>query len=231
MYVVPFHIISNADNQQIMMQYHYCSRDRRGLEYHMATRYVMVVHRPNDYLHFYGSAVKFIRDQANATHTVDKDHSNDRGHGNTAMMAASAIRKILKGENNTKTPKDFDFPNDQPGPTTFDPMDGWAEGVSLTKGHYCLLVKPQIVLRGESSTQACIVAASQAKIQSFDIMDLANFDDPISGKVMSRCVPYLLYISGSNSGIEIMRLFQASKPLLRQRFCRRPVMDLCLWKS
>jgi len=137
------------------------------------------------------SAVKFIRDQANAAYTVDKGqgNGNDRGHGNTAMTAASAIRKILKGENNTKIPY---LANDQPGPTTFDPLDGWAEGVSLTKGHYCLLIKPQIVLRGESSTRACIVAAAQAKIQSFDIMDLANFDDPISGKVMSRYVPYLL---------------------------------------
>lgn len=190
-------------------------------------------HEPNDHLHLFGSAVKFIRDQADAAHTVDKDqgNSNDRGHGNTATMAASAIRKILKGENITKFPKDFNIPNDLPGQPTFDPMDGWAEGVSLTKGLYCLLVKPQIVLRGESSTQACIVAASQAKIQSFDIMDLANFDDPVSGKVMSRCGPYLLYISRSNSGIGIMRLFQDSKPLLRQSLCRRPVMDLYLWKS
>lgn len=97
-------------------------------------------------------------------------------------MAASAIRKMLKGDGNTKTSIDINQDtNEDP-----DPMDGWSEGVSLTKSHYCLLLKPQIVLRGETSTEACIVAAAQAKLQSFAIMDLANFNDPASGKVMSR---------------------------------------------
>ncbi len=110
-----------------------------------------------------------------------------RGHGNTALMAASAIRKIIKGDNHTKISVDVQS-EDAQGLGMSDPMDGWAEGVSLAKSHYCLLLKPQIVLRGETPTDACIVAASQAKLQSFAIMDLGNFDDPVSGKVMSRCV-------------------------------------------
>jgi len=109
------------------------------------------------------------------------------GRGNTALLAASAIRKIIKGDNHTRTSVDVQS-EDVQGLGTPDPMDGWAEGVSLAKSHYCLLLKPQIVLRGETSTDACIVAASQAKLQSFAIMDLGNFDDPVSGKVMSRCV-------------------------------------------
>jgi hypothetical protein len=96
---------------------------------------------------------------------------------------------MLKGDGNAKISVDVNrVANQNP-----NPMDGWSEGVSLTKSHYCLLLKPQIVLRGEVSTEACIVAAAQAKLQSFAIMDLANFDDPASGKVMSRCVAlYLL---------------------------------------
>jgi hypothetical protein len=89
---------------------------------------------------------------------------------------------MLKGDGNTKISVDMNQDtNENP-----DPMDGWSEGVSLTRSHYCLLLKPQIVLRGETLTGACIVAAAQAKLQSFSIMDLANFDDPASGKVMSR---------------------------------------------
>ena len=107
----------------------------------------------------------------------------DRGPATTASMAASAIRKILKGDGDINRNA-----NENP-----DPMDGWSEEVSLTKSHYCLLLKPQIVLQGETPREACIVAASQAKLQSFAIMDLANFDDPVSGKVMSRYVDPIYY--------------------------------------
>jgi hypothetical protein len=107
----------------------------------------------------------------------------------TTSLAASAFRKILKGDGNTKVSIDV---NRAAGENP-DPLDGWFEGVSLTKSHYCLLLKPQIVLRGETSTEACIVAAAQAKLQSFAIMDLANFDDPASGTVMSRYVDLLYY--------------------------------------
>jgi hypothetical protein len=107
-------------------------------------------------------------------------NGKDRGPASTALMA---VRKMLKGDGNTKISVDDNHDaNESP-----DPMDGWSEGVSLSKSHYCLLLKPQIVLR-ETLTGACIVAAAQAKLQSFAIMDLANFDDPASGKVMSRYV-------------------------------------------
>ena len=67
-----------------------------------------------------------------------------------------------------------------------DPLEGWGEGVELRKSHCCLLLKPQIILRGTGANNTCIVAASQAKLQSYAIMDIHNSDDPISGKIMSR---------------------------------------------
>ena len=137
--------------------------------------------------------MKFIRDQANAALAVQKEEErvNDRGPGYTAQMAATALRKtyaILKGDNTTKISVDLAPERDTQVPGKIDPLDGWAEGVSLRRGDYCLLLKPQIVLRGETSADSCIVAAAQAKLQSFAIMDNFNLDDPVSGKVMSRPV-------------------------------------------
>ncbi|KDR83645.1 hypothetical protein GALMADRAFT_235956 [Galerina marginata CBS 339.88] len=163
-------IFMDSAVRDVMMQYYYCSRDRRGFEYHMATR-----------------AVKFIRDQANVALAGDREAESvkDRSPTNTAQLAASALRKMLKGDNGTKISVDvIRDKNEVPG--KIEPLDGWPEGVSLQKSHCCLLLKPQIVLRGETSGDTLVVAAAQAKLQSFAIMDLLNFDDPVSGKVMSR---------------------------------------------
>ncbi|KAJ6539449.1 golgi-body localization protein domain-containing protein [Mycena capillaripes] len=150
--------------RDIMMQYYYCSRARRGIEYHMATR-----------------AVKFIRDQAEDV-SVMAGPDKHRSLG-TAQAAAHALRKILTGHER----KSLDEGPVREPPIDLDPLDGWFEGVSLRKGHCCLLLKPQIVLRDETaSNRTCVVAAVQAKLQSYAIMDDSNVDDPVSGKVMSR---------------------------------------------
>lgn len=131
-------------------------------------------------------AVKFIRDQANSALAIEKEtNSKDRGP-NTAQIAASALRKILKGDNGTKTSVGDIRESTSQAPGKVEPLEGWSEGVSLLKSHCCLLLKPQIVMSGDGTADKCIVAAAQAKLQSFCIMDLLNLDDPISGKVMSR---------------------------------------------
>ena len=139
--------------------------------------------------------MKFIRDQANAALAVQKkeEHVKDRGPGHTAQMAATALRKtyaILRGDN-VKVSVDLTPEENSQVPRKIDPLDGWAEGVSLRKSDCCLLLKPQIVLRGETPADSCILAAAQAKLQSFAIMDVFNVDDPVSGKVMSRPVKFL----------------------------------------
>jgi hypothetical protein len=136
--------------------------------------------------------VKFIRDQANATLAVQKEEERvkDRA-GYTAQMAATALRKtyaILKGDISAKISVDIAPERNTQVPGKIDPLDGWAEGVSLQKSDCCLLLNPQIILRGETPADSCVVAAAQAKLQSFNIMDNFNLDDPISGKVMSRPV-------------------------------------------
>ena len=136
--------------------------------------------------------MKFIRDQANAALAVRKgeERVKDRA-GHTAQMAATALRKtyaILKGDNSAKISVDLTPDRSPQVSRKIDPLDGWAEGVSLQKSDCCLLLKPQIILRGETPADSCIVAAAQAKLQSFNIMDDFNLDDPVNGKVMSRLV-------------------------------------------
>lgn len=176
------------------MQYYYCSRAKRGIEYHMATRYAYAL-KPRNInccsLSRY-SAVKFIRDQARSV-LVDmlEDQEQHRGPVASAQAAALAVRNFLVGDHaSSHAGEDSQHPLlDIPGPV--DPLAGWSEGVSLTKGHFCLLLKPQIVLRAGSEADSgldsvCILAAVQGKLSSFGILDDANADDPISGKVMTR---------------------------------------------
>lgn len=146
----------------------------------MATRYEMVPSNLWCKLKRF-SAVKFIRDQAEDV-SVMAARDRHRSLG-TAQAAAHALRKILSGHERKSMEQE---PVQEP-PIDADPLEGWFEGVSLLKGHCCLLLKPQIVLRAESaSEQTCVVAAVQAKLQSYAIMDNSNVDDPVSGKVMSR---------------------------------------------
>lgn len=132
------------------------------------------------------SAVKFIRDQAEAVVAMEVKQEEDvekirTGQG-TAQAAAAVLRKIVKGETSKSS---VEVCADE-GLQKIDPLEGWASGVLLRKSHCCLLLKPQVVLRGEGPKDTCIVAAMQAKLQSFAIMDKSNADDPVSGKVMSR---------------------------------------------
>ncbi|KAF5387705.1 hypothetical protein D9615_000498 [Tricholomella constricta] len=173
-------IVMDSAIRDIMMQYYYCSRGRKGLEYHMATR-----------------AVKFIRDQAEAAldDLDDLDDDSDESEEDpknwaataTAHMAASTLKKMLKGDS-SKPSVELITGKERAAqlPEEFDPLQGWCEGVSLRKSHSCLLLKPQIVMREEGSKHALIVAAAQAKLQVFAVMDNYNADDPVCGKVMSR---------------------------------------------
>lgn len=159
--------------RDIMLQYYYLSRARRGHEYHLATR-----------------AVKFILDQAN---TVLKDEplerSSEESTHNPAQMAALALKKIISGEGR-KTNSQDDTREALAVPLNIvdvDPLDGWPAGVSLLKSTVGLLLKPQVVLRADGDTEAiAILAAVQAKMQTFAVMDELNAKDPVSGKIMSR---------------------------------------------
>lgn len=139
----------------------------------------------------YISAVKFIRDQANAALAMEDQNIDDtekvRDPGSAAQLAASALRKMLKMDY-SKSSVEISTEEHR---EVIDPLNGWSNGVSLRKSHCCLLLKPQIVMCGQEPKDTCVVAAVQAKLQSFAIMDNSNAGDPVSGKVMSRRVQTL----------------------------------------
>ncbi|KAH7921808.1 hypothetical protein BV22DRAFT_1114199 [Leucogyrophana mollusca] len=163
-------VFMSTSIRDIMMQYYNCSRARRGFEYHMATR-----------------AVKFIRDQAEAIMALEAPSGTEKSKGpvNTAQAAAVALRKIFSGDSKSLSVDVDDNPSGDGG--AVDPLGGWEEGVSLRRSHFCLLLKPQIVLRSEANSEAVsVLAAVQAKLQSFKIMDDSNLEDPVSGTIMTR---------------------------------------------
>ncbi|KAF9226562.1 hypothetical protein BS17DRAFT_728145 [Gyrodon lividus] len=161
--------------RDVLMQYYNCSRARRGYEYHMATR-----------------AVKFIRDQAEAMalQIISEGTEKSKVSAGAAQAAASALRRILTRERGSAS---LDIQaNVTSDPDIIDPLDGWEEGIVLQKRHFCLLLKPQIILRSADPSSDpgvesfIILAAAHAKLQAFNIMDAANLEDPISGSIMNR---------------------------------------------
>lgn len=134
--------------------------------------------------HFFPSAVKYLRDQADALalHLNEQHVHKPKTSVHAAQVAASALRRILTRERGSAS---LDI-STETSPVTIgvNPLDGWDDGIILRKSHFCLLLKPQIILRTEPST--VVLAAVQAKLQSFKIMDASNLEDPISGIIMTR---------------------------------------------
>ncbi|KAG2156152.1 golgi-body localization protein domain-containing protein [Suillus clintonianus] len=163
-------VFMNDSIRDIMLQYYNCSKSRQGFEYHMATR-----------------AVKFIRDQADAALSTGPPTNPEKSKGpvNTTQTAATVLKRILNRDRNGVSIEVADDVADEDG--VVNPLVGWDEGVALQKRHFCLLLKPQIVLRSEGSPDSVsVLAAVQAKLQAFTIMDKSNLEDPISGTIMTR---------------------------------------------
>lgn len=139
------------------------------------------------------SAVKFIRDQHHeqvgfVDDSVD-DHSSHKSPAAVAQAALQSLRKTLgrDGEPQAVSNRLEDDVDDSSPPPTLDPLDGWSQGVSLKRSHFCVLLKPQIVLQSETNTDSvCVVAAGLAKLQTNVIVDDSNADDPVSGTIMNR---------------------------------------------
>ena len=142
-------------------------------------------------IHFQFRAVKFIRDQE-----VTKQHKpaprrsvevqipQSKGIAQAMQMLRQSFstRDTAGGLENILADAYADAP--RPG---LNPLEGWKEGVSLKQSHFCVLLKPQIVLHSESGEDStCVVAAGVAKLKINDILDNENADDPINGIIMSR---------------------------------------------
>lgn len=130
--------------------------------------------------------MKFIRDQAQAAMAEIIRPNMEEPHGRYAS-AAIAMRNLFFGDgaSSHSSPSQMEPSDSIPR----DPLEGWSDGVSLRKGHFCLLLKPQVILRSAESTEAiCVLAAVHGALKTYAIMDNANADDPACGKIMNRCV-------------------------------------------
>lgn len=137
------------------------------------------------------SVVKFIRDQAEAMLQAADQPEKSKASGGAAQVAASALRRMLSGGRGS-TSLDIQTDVQTSDPADVNPLEGWEEGVVLRKRHFCLLLKPQIILRSTDPApdvdmeSVVILAAVQAKLQTFKIMDASNLEDPVSGHIMHR---------------------------------------------
>ena len=101
--------------------------------------------------------------------------------------AALAMRNLFFGDGSSSPSQNSQMRS--PDPRSQDPLEGWADGVSLRKGHFCLLLKPQVILRSAESREAiCVLAAIHGILKTYAIMDDVNIDDPACGKIMNKCV-------------------------------------------
>ena len=118
---------------------------------------------------------------------LQQEAGRHKGPAASAQAAAIAVKKLLVGDGGSTPSVEFIPQTVSKLPATIDPLHGWGEGVSPRKGHFCLLLKPQVVLRSSADTESvCVLAAVQGKLKTFAIMDDSNAHDPISGKVMNR---------------------------------------------
>jgi len=155
--------------------------------YTVSQQGVMDLEKTQDFLR----AVKFIRDQALPKPTkpaprksVDVQIPQNKGIAQAMLMLRQSFgtRDTAGGLENILADAYTDAP--RPG---LNPLEGWKEGVSLKQSHFCVLLKPQIVLHSESSEDStCVVAAGVTRLKINNIMDNENADDPINGGIMNR---------------------------------------------
>lgn len=157
--------------------------------------------RPRNDLAFV-RAVKFIRDQEVQRPTKPPPRRSTDIQMPQTKGIAQAMQMLRQSFSTKDTAGGLenilaDAYTDAPRPG-LNPLEGWKEGVSLKQSHFCVLLKPQIVLHSESSEDStCVVAAGVTSFKINNIMDNENADDPINGNIMSRyaliwCVAFAL---------------------------------------
>ncbi|KAG9126473.1 hypothetical protein FRC07_003289 [Ceratobasidium sp. 392] len=181
----------NNYTRNILLDYYYSSRNRRGFEYHLSER-----------------AVRFIREQSPGPTPKmprsSQESTNGPTHRNRAQAAAHTIRKIFTSEGGSRESAPVEIP--QPitcqGKGEIEPASGWkTDNIVVNKSHLCLLLNPQFTLRSTVDAESILViTAAKASLQTFAILDKNYMDgytsDPINAHIMKRNY-------GSLSGLQI----------------------------
>lgn len=148
-------------------------------------------------------AVKFIREQAQNDAGKGEDLPDEPRKSKTAASRAQTLFKFRRSAEERRSPELSALArlSEHPRASTstsgrIDPSEGWSDGVSICKSHFCLLLKPQFCLQVEHRNGAkgekdlppstVVISATSASLQSFAVVDNEHADDPINGHIMVR---------------------------------------------
>ncbi|KAG8900410.1 hypothetical protein FRB99_006058 [Tulasnella sp. 403] len=154
-------ILSNS-TRNVLLDYYYSSSNRRGFEYHMSHR-----------------AIAFIQEQLQSgtkrRRSISRPKEPAQG---AAARAATALRRILTSESSTE--------DDDAAQARSDSLESLPRIVQQ-KRHFCVLLKPQIALHCEEGHDSVVyIAAMEATLQSYMVVDLDHIDDSVNGYIMRR---------------------------------------------
>ncbi|KAG8995921.1 hypothetical protein FRB90_012874, partial [Tulasnella sp. 427] len=152
-------IIFSNSTRNILLDYYYSSRNRRGFEYHMSHR-----------------ALKALKGQllGEVQRSVETIRPNSNVAG-AAARAATALRRILTSEsNNEEEPVQLG-------------TEETSSRITQEKSHFCVLLKPQLALHNEEEEDAVVhIAAMEASLTSHTLIDPDYIDDAVNSYVMRR---------------------------------------------
>lgn len=129
------------------------------------------------------SAVRFIREQALAMEAARNENvlNSARNPVATPNRSAKSVKRFF-----TKNPETRKEHEPVVGPLDVDPSLGEVAGLKTRRNHFCLLFKPQIVLRSDLDDESVIIiSANDAVLQSTYELDKI-VEDPINGHLRTR---------------------------------------------
>jgi hypothetical protein len=137
------------------------------------------------------SAVQFIRDHALAAEKHKQDTPPPRAKSPpplTRSKTSNAVKRLF-----TRQPETRKTLDPVAGPADVDANIGGFQDTETQQKHFCLLFKPQIVLRSDLDDESVIIiAANDAAIQSMNVMD-KKVDDPVNGHMLTKYVMSMLF--------------------------------------
>ena len=176
--------VSNL-TREVLLQYYYSHRERRGLVYHLSA-----------------SAIKFIRDLATEHERKHRRHWSRRKSTRTGSTARKPEADSADPDGNqlledllNRAPAGIWAADDasQRGGTSFgdklnvDPncaADDLPDAYDLQSSHLCMFIKPQIALKSDVDAKSSVIlTAFRATVKVFAILDAQLPDDAVNTMV------------------------------------------------
>lgn len=131
------------------------------------------------------SAVRFIRDHAVATEEIKEEPQPGPEKPElpppVRNKSTNAVKRLF-----ARQPEARKIQDAVAGPADVDINIGIFEQTQTHRTHFCLLFKPQIVLRSNLDDESVIIiSANDAAIQIANVMD-KKIDDPVDGHMLTK---------------------------------------------